>query len=86
MHHALDPTADPTWTLDEEGYDPLREESLESRFSISNGFLGVRGSHAITRGERWIAPPRTYVAGLFDTPAPEGSVPGEVRWPASPAM
>jgi trehalose/maltose hydrolase-like predicted phosphorylase len=78
MHHALDPTPDPTWTLDEAGYDPLREESLESRFSISNGFLGVRGSHAITRGERWIAPPRTYVAGLFDTPGPEGSVPGLV--------
>ena len=38
-----------------------------SRFAISNGFLGIRGARATTRGARWIVPPRTYVAGLFDT-------------------
>ena len=58
------------------GYDPLREGNLESRFAISNGFLGVRGSRATTRGARWVVPPRTYVAGLFDTPGAEGATPG----------
>ena len=29
---------------------------MESRFAISNGFLGVRGSRATTRGERWVMP------------------------------
>jgi trehalose/maltose hydrolase-like predicted phosphorylase len=76
MKHALEPTADPAWVLDTEGYDPLREGSVESRFAISNGFLGVRGARAITRGARWVVPPRTYVAGLFDTPGTERAVPG----------
>jgi trehalose/maltose hydrolase-like predicted phosphorylase len=42
MDRALRPTADAGWVLVEHGYDPLREGSLESRFAISNGFLGVR--------------------------------------------
>src|SRR5580704_7253460 len=58
MEHALGPTADPTWVLDADGYDPLRESSVESRFAISNGFLGIRGARATTRGARWIVPPR----------------------------
>ena len=52
------------------GYDALREGSLESRFAISNGFLGVRGTRAITSGARSVVPPHTYVAGLFDTLGP----------------
>ena len=79
MDHALKPTADTAWVLEAAGYDPLREGSLESRFAISNGFLGIRGARAITRGERWVIPPRTYVAGLFDRPvtksSPESSQP-----------
>lgn len=67
---------DPAWTLEAEGFDPLRESSLESRFSVSNGFLGVRGGRAVSRGERWVVPPRTYVAGLFDTSPAAGSPPG----------
>ena len=78
MEHALEPTADPAWVLDVEGYDPLREGSLELRFAISNGFLGIRGARATTRGARWIVPPRTYVAGLFDTSGTEGTAPGLV--------
>ena len=27
MEHALEPTADPAWVLDADGYDPLRETS-----------------------------------------------------------
>lgn len=76
--HALDPTADPAWTLTAEGYDPLRESSLASRFAISNGFLGVMGARATTLGGRWIVPAHTYVAGLFDTPDVEHATPGLV--------
>src|ERR1700678_2524664 len=75
MDQALQPTADPGWVLVEDGYDPLRESTLESRFAISNGFLGVRGARATTRGERWVVPAHTYVAGLFDTSSAAGAVP-----------
>jgi trehalose/maltose hydrolase-like predicted phosphorylase len=68
MEDALAPTSDLAWVVDADGYDPLREGSLEARFAISNGFLGVRGTRPITRGARWVVPPHTYVAGLFDTP------------------
>jgi len=61
------PTCDPDWVLLVAGYDSLRESSVESRFAISNGFLGVRGARSTTRGGRWVVPARTYVAGLFDT-------------------
>src|SRR5271166_6384698 len=67
--------ADPAWSLATHGYDPLREPSIESRFAVSNGFLGVRGGRAVTRGARWVIPPRTYVAGLFDTPPAEQAIP-----------
>jgi trehalose/maltose hydrolase-like predicted phosphorylase len=78
MQQALDAIADPAWTFRADGYDPLRESSVESRFAISNGFLGVRGSRATTRGERWVMPARTYVAGLFDTSGIAGGMPGLV--------
>ena len=71
----LEATRDSTWTLATEGYDPLRESSTESRFTVSNGFLGVRGGRAVTPGARWVVPPRTYVAGVFDTPSAEQTVP-----------
>src|SRR6202167_3262471 len=67
MDNVLKPTVNAAWVLEAAGYDPLREGSLESRFAISNGFLGIRGARAITRGARWVVPPHTYVAGLFDT-------------------
>jgi trehalose/maltose hydrolase-like predicted phosphorylase len=66
MEQALVPTLDPAWILAVDGYDKLRENSVESRFAISNGFLGVRGARSATRGGRWVVPARTYVAGLFD--------------------
>lgn len=62
----LAPTADPDWIFSVDRYDPLQETSIESRFAISNGFLGIRGVRSTTRGERWVIPARTYVAGLFD--------------------
>ncbi len=78
MEQTLEPTADPAWVFHAAGYDALRETSVESRFAISNGFLGVRGARAITRGARWVVPPRTYVAGLFDTPGTGPASPGLV--------
>jgi trehalose/maltose hydrolase-like predicted phosphorylase len=74
----LEPTNDPDWALEAEGYDALREGSVESRFAISNGFLGIKGGRATSRGARWVVPSRTYVAGLFDTPGTDHAVPGLV--------
>jgi trehalose/maltose hydrolase-like predicted phosphorylase len=74
----LNPTSDAAWVLDECGFDPVRESSRESRFSISNGFLGVRGARAINRGGSPSSSPRTYVAGLFDIIGTEQPAPGLV--------
>ena len=63
---ALEPTADPAWVLEQKGFDPLRDSSRESRFAISNGFLGVRGGRTVDRLPGMGVAPRTYVAGLFD--------------------
>ncbi|WP_428375488.1 glycoside hydrolase family 65 protein [Lichenicoccus sp.] len=62
--------------LTADGFDALREGGLEARYAIGNGLIGVRGARAATRGTRWLAPPRTYVAGLFDTSGAP-SAPGE---------
>jgi trehalose/maltose hydrolase-like predicted phosphorylase len=80
----------PTWALHEEGYDPRREAGVEARFSVANGFLGVRGARAVSRGPVWVSWlhglnwaswPRTYVAGLFDTPNTIPPVPALVPGP-----
>ena len=87
MQRALEPTSSPTWLLEENGYDPLREIDVESRFAVGNGFLGVRGAREVSRGPMWVSWvhtfnlaswPRTYVAGLFDTPNIEPPVPALV--------
>src|SRR4029453_12057474 len=75
MMQALQPTQDPGWVLTHEGYDVLTENAVESRFSLGNGFLGMRASRPVSRGPtwvswlgyvRWASWPRCYVAGLFD--------------------
>ena len=63
------PTRDQGWVLDQQGFDPLRDSNRESRFAISNGFLGVRGGRTIDRLPGGATAPGTYVAGLFDTVA-----------------
>ncbi len=78
MVAALQPTADPAWVIGQQGFDPLRDSSHKSRFSISNGFLGVRGERAINRGASSDGPPRTYVAGLFDISGAEQPIPALV--------
>jgi trehalose/maltose hydrolase-like predicted phosphorylase len=86
----LAPSADPDWLMVEEGYDPAREAEIEACFAIGNGMLGVRASRAISRGATWVAYqhhlnwaswPRTYIAGLFDTPNVLPPVPGLVPAP-----
>jgi trehalose/maltose hydrolase-like predicted phosphorylase len=74
--HVFAPTVDPDWVFRVDGYDSLREAGVESRFAISNGFLGVRGARSTTRGGRWVVPARTYVAGLFDTPGTDHATRG----------
>ena len=66
------------------------ESNIEARFAVSNGFLGVRASRAVSRGSAWISWqhtlnwsswPRTFVAGLFDTPNADPPVPALVPAP-----
>jgi trehalose/maltose hydrolase-like predicted phosphorylase len=87
MPDALEPTDDPGWVLHEHGTGALRESGIESRFAVSNGFLGVRAARAVSRGASWptwlpspswASWPRTYVAGLFDTPNTDPPVPALV--------
>jgi trehalose/maltose hydrolase-like predicted phosphorylase len=68
IEYALSPVGDPAWILYEHGCDPRRERGIESRFSIGNGFLGVRAVPAFCGEEVCVSSPRTYVAGLFATP------------------
>jgi trehalose/maltose hydrolase-like predicted phosphorylase len=82
MEHFLEPTSDSAWVLVTEGYDAVREPIYEARFTISNGFLGVRGGRVVSRGERWLEPHRIYVAGLFDIPDPEHPIPELVAAPS----
>ena len=81
MESLLEPTSELAWVLAARGYDPLREAIYESRFSISNGLLGLRAGRPVSRGERWVVPQRAYLAGLFDIPGPEQPVPALVPAP-----
>ena len=74
----LKATADPGWLLSEADYEPALEHEVESRFVVGNGFLGVRGSlEQPTQASR----PRTYIAGLFDSPEGNPPVPSLVAAP-----
>jgi trehalose/maltose hydrolase-like predicted phosphorylase len=81
MASLLEPTSELAWVLAAQGYDPLREAIYESRFSISNGLLGLRAGRPVCRGERWVVPQRAYLAGLFDIPSPGQSIPALVPAP-----
>ena len=75
---AFAPPSDPAWRLEEQGYQPALEHEVETRFAVGNGLLGVRGSlEQPTIASR----PRTFVAGLFDTPPGEPSVPALIPGP-----
>src|SRR6516164_1297723 len=87
MRKALEPTQDAGWILSHEGYNVLTESAVESRLAFGNGFLGMRAARSVSRGptwvswmgySRWASWPRCYVAGLFDMPNTEPSVPALV--------
>jgi HAD superfamily hydrolase (TIGR01509 family) len=87
MLDTLTPAREAGWSLVEEGYDIRRENSVEARFAISNGFLGARASRSVSRAaiwvswlgwQTWTSWPRTYVAGLFDRPDTDPPVPALV--------
>ena len=42
MSNLLEPTANPEWVLNHEGYNILTENEVESRFAFGNGFLPPR--------------------------------------------
>jgi kojibiose phosphorylase len=63
---------DPAWRIEQQGYHRDHELQVESRFAVSNGALGVRGSLEIPTD---ISSPRTYVAGLYDLSSTGPAVP-----------
>ncbi len=54
---------DPDWAVIEDGFLPSREADVESRMTLANGFLGVRGSlpERVSRSS-----PATFIAGVFE--------------------
>jgi trehalose/maltose hydrolase-like predicted phosphorylase len=75
------PTNDAAFAVVSDSFDPLRERIIQSRFTISNGFLGVAAGHATTPGVQPAFAARTCVAGLFDTPERDNAVPELVPAP-----
>jgi trehalose/maltose hydrolase-like predicted phosphorylase len=65
------PTADSRWLLVEEGFNLAREHEIESIFSVSNGYVGTRGS--LAEGSP-LSAPATFIAGIFDINL-HGSIP-----------
>ncbi len=63
LHRLFLPTRDTTFTIVEEGYNPVRERELESIFTVGNGYLGTRGS---LPEQDEASSPATLVAGVFD--------------------
>ena len=78
---AFAPTPEADWVIIEDGRDVLRETNRETRFALSNGFLGVRSTQAINRPALQLSQPYTYVAGLFDTTDLEPGIPSLVPAP-----
>ncbi|KAA0020087.1 glycoside hydrolase family 65 protein [Antrihabitans cavernicola] len=52
-----------TWTVTEEGWDPLRANYFETVFTVGNGRLGTRGS---LEERHTGALPGTFLAGVYD--------------------
>ncbi|WP_239479421.1 glycoside hydrolase family 65 protein [Lichenicola cladoniae] len=78
----LEPTSDPAWVLEQVGYDALRDSSRQSRFTVSNGFLGVRGGRTVNRQLHGLGTPYMLVAGLFETIGTDQPIPGLVQVPS----
>lgn len=65
-----EPVPDPSWRIEVEGIDPLREREFEAWFTVANGRTGTRGS--LEEGGP-ASEPALYVSGLFGRDA-EGPV------------
>ncbi len=64
-------TDDPAWLIVEDGFSLAREHEIESLFTVSNGYVGTRGS--LAEGSAMSAP-ATLIAGVYDIDA-HGGVP-----------
>lgn len=51
------------WIILQEEYDPKENLKFESLFSLSNGYMGIRGSHEEGTG---VTLPYLYINGVFD--------------------
>jgi trehalose/maltose hydrolase-like predicted phosphorylase len=73
-HSAFPPQVDdPSWTIEVDGFDPLREREVESWLTLANGRTGTRGS--VEEGRPGSAA-AVYVAGVYvpaggECPGPE---------------
>jgi len=59
----IEPSADSSWILEQNGFDPSHERLMETLFAISNGNLGVRGSSDLPVPA---AQSDLFIAGLYD--------------------
>ena len=64
LRRQLEPGSDPSFKLLNHGFNRLREREVESVFTVSNGYLGTRGSVEEQSG---VSGPATLVAGVYDT-------------------
>jgi len=62
VHRKFSLTEEPSFLLVEKGFNPLREREIESLFTVSNGYLGTRGS---LEEERYQSDPATLIAGVY---------------------
>ena len=83
MSDALQPSVMPGWELTDERASPLQALDVEARLALGNGLIGMRAARDIGRAAAFatatlsLAPltwPRSYIAGLFDTPEAMPSV------------
>ena len=56
---------DPTWLVTESPWQPARNQVWETRFTLGNGYLGIRGhpDEPFDAGPSLVG---TYVAGVFN--------------------
>jgi beta-phosphoglucomutase family hydrolase len=56
------------WRIEQEGFDPAREQAMESLFTVGNGYLGVRGvlDTPLPRSEGDL-----FISGVYDRKHPD---------------
>jgi kojibiose phosphorylase len=72
------PVDDRSWRLDVSGFDPGREQDVESWFTVANGRSGTRGALEERSPE---SDAGMYIAGVFGCSTAENAVPALVRGP-----